>query len=203
MSQGYEIDYKALIDRSIKDFQPVKKLWPVRLRLILWVLLDIGILALVAVFRGSADLGRLIHSPQDLVGIAALFLTSIAAASIALRSAIPGREVTRSELLLLIAVVFATFAISSITPSIGILTLREFFGAGATPVLGLLDLAALPWLALFWAVRRGVPLQPVATGALVGIAAFCFALATQRFMFESGEVPNPIIWQAVSGVLIT
>jgi hypothetical protein len=203
MSQGYEIDYKALIDRSIKDFQPVKKLWPVRLRLILWILLDIGILALVAVFRGSDNLGHLIHSPRELVGIATLVLTSIAAASMALRSAIPGREIARSELLLLIAVVFATSAISSITPSIGILTLREFFGAGATSTLRLLDLAALPWLALFWAVRRGVPLQPVATGALVGIAAFCFALAVQRFMLESSDVPNPIIWQAVSGVLIT
>jgi hypothetical protein len=201
MSQGHEIDFKALIDRSIKDFQPVKKLWPAGLRLVLWVLLDIGILALVAVFRGSDNLGHLIDTSRELLGIAALFLTSIAAASMALRSAIPSHEITRSELILLISVVVAAFVIN-VTPSSGILTLREFLGDGATSTVRLLDLAALPWLALFWAVRRGVPTQPMATGALVGIAAFCFALATQHLALASNELPNPIAWQAFSGVVI-
>src|SRR5258707_3673 len=54
-----------------------------------------------------------------------------------------------------------------------------------------------------WIDRSIKDLQPVATVELVGLTAYSFAQAAQRFMLESSHVPNPIIWQAVSGVLIT
>ncbi len=200
MSQGHEIDYRALIDRSIKDFQPVKRLWPAGTRLAFWVLLETAILAIIAGFRGHDDLPGLIHNSGHVLATGLFIFASIPAAFLALRSAIPGREVAWSELLLLIAVVCATVAISFEPPASAI-PFREFLHAGIISALQFFGLAALPWLALFWAVRRGVALQPAKTGALVGIAAFCFALATHGFI--SSGLPNPIIWQLPSGILIT
>jgi hypothetical protein len=200
MSQGHEINYAALIDRSIKDFQAVKRLWPVGTRLTLWILLETAILALAAGFGGGNDRPELIHNFGHLLPAGLVIFASIAAAFLTLRSAIPGREVTWSELLLLLAVVCALFTIS-LEPPAGAILFRDFLDARIVSTLQFFGLAALPWLALFWAVRRGVPLQPVKTGALVGIAAFCCGLAAHGFI--SSGLPNRVIWQALSGILIT
>ena len=40
MSPGHDIDYGVLINRTIKDFKPVKRLWTVRARLAFWILLE-------------------------------------------------------------------------------------------------------------------------------------------------------------------
>jgi len=200
MSQGHEIDYEGLIDRSIKDFQPVKRLWPVGARLALWISMETAILALAAGFGGGIDPAELTHDSGHLLAAGLFIFASIAAAFLALRSAIPGREATWSELLLLLAVVCATFTIN-FEPLAGTIPLRELLRAGMVSTLQLFGLTAPSWLALFWAVRRGVPLQPAKTGALVGIAAFCFALAAHGFIFSGS--PNPIIWQELSGILVT
>ena len=70
-------------------------------------------------------------------------------------------------------------------------------------MLQLLGPAALPWLALFWAVRRAVPLQPEKTGALVGLAASCFAVAMHPLISQPGELRSSTIWLILSGILIT
>ena len=169
MSQEREIDYAALIDHSIKDFQPVKRLWPVGPRLALWLLLEAGILGLGAAMRGVDGFWP-VHTAADLMGIALLLLIGIIAGHIALRSAIPGREVGSGYLLLAAAVLGATCAAGMLgtgiaAPSGRLVDLASIFAFGA-----------LPWIALFWAVRRGVPSHPARTGGLVGLAAFCFAL---------------------------
>jgi hypothetical protein len=46
----HEIDYEVLINRTIRDFQPVKRLWRVRTRLFFWILLESAILALTGAF---------------------------------------------------------------------------------------------------------------------------------------------------------
>jgi negative regulator of sigma F NrsF-like protein len=199
MSPEDEIDYVALIDRSIKDFQPVKRLWPVGTRLTLWILLETAILALAAGFGGN-DPADLTHDLGNLLAAGLLIFVSIVAAFLALRSAIPGREVTWSELLLLLAVLCLTFSIN-FEPLAGAIPSRESVRAGVVSTLQLLGLATPSWLALFWAVRRGVPLQPAKTGTLVGIAAFCFAIAANGFI--SSGLPRPTMWLKLSGTLVT
>jgi len=169
MSEGHEINYDSLIDRSIKDFQPVQRLWPVGLRLALWILLETTILMLSAGFKGVVDLPGRIRDLGHLLGSGAFILTSNAAAFLALRSAIPGREVSQPELLVLALAVFGAGVGISIGPSAG----PTFLPAGTPLLLQWLGLTALPWAALFWAVWRGVPLHPMKTGGLVGIASGC------------------------------
>ncbi len=202
MSPGHEIDYDALIDRSIKDFRPVKRLWPVGTRLALWILLETAILAFAAGFQGYDALAGLIHDSGRSLVIGLFIVASIVAGFLALRSAIPGREVRWSELVLLIALVCAPFAIG-LEPHVAAIPSDDFLHASVISTLQFFGLAALPWLALFCAVRRGVPLQPVRTGSLVGIAAFCFALAVYFFISQPSGFPNPAIWQISAGILIT
>ena len=72
-------------------------------------------------------------------------------------------------------------------------TFNQIIEAAPSSIPQLFGLAALPWLSLFWAVRRGVPLRPEVTGAAVGLAAFCFAVALWQIVSQPVRLPSGII----------
>ena len=80
MSEFDEINYAALIDRLIPDFPPVKRLWPIKIRLSLWILLEAMILALNLMLNGSLDTAMVMHFHNRAYGAAGFILVSIAAA---------------------------------------------------------------------------------------------------------------------------
>jgi len=184
MSAGHDIDYAALIDRLIRDFRPAQRLWPAGARLASWILFEAAILILGLGVGGYANLRALSHNPEQLIGISIFLSASIATAFLALKSAIPGRELTRPQMGIAIAIVVVAFAFepggrpSEILETIPIL-MPQLFG-----------LAALPWLCMFWAVRRGVPVQPEMTGAATGMAAFCLAAALLGIITGTARVPG-------------
>ena len=94
MSPGHNIDFGVLIDRTIKDFQPVKRLWPLRIRLSLWILLESAILIMTEAFLGYPALPLAIDKSGFILCSGLPMLASITAAFLALRGAVPGREVT-------------------------------------------------------------------------------------------------------------
>jgi len=190
MSQRPEIDYEALVERSIKDFRPVKRLWPVGVRLAVWVMLEAGILALVSGWRGLA----VIHSVGSMAGIAAFLLEGVSAGNLALRSAIPGREAGWRYFLLLPPALFALSIAGIDGPATTTLSPQVQVGS-------ILALGALPWVGLFWAVRRGVSTHPGRTGALVGLAAFCLGLANHHSIL--GTLQYSPRFELISGVIIT
>jgi hypothetical protein len=197
MSPEHEIDYEALIDRSIIDFQPVKRLWPASTRLVCWVLLEAAILGLAVWVVGYANVRALYYNSRELVAAGLFIAASIGAAFLALKSATPGREVTWPQLAMVIAIVAAAFGFE--------LAGRPFNGilqAAPTSMLQLFALAALPWLSLFWAVRRGVPLQPEVSGVVVGLAAFSFAAALCQIITEVARVPNSGMMLALSCTVV-
>jgi hypothetical protein len=187
MSAGDEIDYENLIERLIPDFQPVRRLWPASTRLVCWSLFEAALLLLSVAIRGYGNLPELSQDEGQLIGIGLLLLVSIGAAFLALKSAVPGREVTWPQMGILIVVVVAAFSYvpggrPNDVPENLSLAIPQLFG-----------LAALPWLCLFWAVRRGVPLQPEVTGAATGVAAFCLAAALWQLIPESPPVRGPVL----------
>jgi hypothetical protein len=201
MSPPDEIEFERLIDRTIKDFEPVERLWPVGKRLLSWIVLELVLIALTILFLGSDATLPLIYQTDLLFFVGLPFCASVAVAFFALRSAIPGREVTRRELASLIAIVCGS-------ASVGLASLPvagPFAGSLRENVIATLDffaLAAVPWLALFEAVRRGVPLQPAKTGTLVGLAASCWALADHRFISEAGAWSNQAALAVLAGIFI-
>jgi hypothetical protein len=193
-----EIDYKVLIDHSIKDFRPAAKLWPVGVRLALWIFLELSLLTLCARVNGLQGIGSLIQSRGILVETGAFTLASLAAALLALRSAIPAGEPVRSELLLVIGGVCAAFAVAVFQPFAAPSPVHD---ADLPWMLQTLGLSIIPWTGLFWAVARGVPLRPFETGGLVGIASFCFGVAADGLISGSNGSTSPLVWQAAFGII--
>ena len=162
MSKADEIDYGLLIDRLIHDFRPVKRLWPVSIRLLLWILLEAAILALAVLPNSLLDFVAAAHFHNFGLSASGLIFVSIAAAWMALRNSIPGRESSDAELILLVlggvaAVLIVQFGSSNPTlpPS------TDFLSTAGRQ----LTFAAVPWLTLFWATRRAMPLRPSMFGS--------------------------------------
>jgi hypothetical protein len=196
MTELHEINYRVLIDRLMQDFPPIKRLWPVSTRLLLLILLEAAILAFGVLRSGSLDLPAVVHFHNHGLGAAGFVLVSIAAAWIALRSSMPGRETSAVLMIVLAFAVIAAALMVQLEPSTRNLTsLADFFST----LRRLLTFAALPWLALFWAARRAMPLQPRLTGGLIGIAASCFAIVAELF---NGAF-HAIAWELVAGAILT
>ncbi len=92
----HEERHRALVERLAANLKPVRPLWPVRVRLGLWLLLQVAVLGWVASHTPN-DFTRKLESPRYLLEVVLFAATAILAAVIALRSAIPGRPVRIGE----------------------------------------------------------------------------------------------------------
>jgi Negative regulator of sigma F len=196
MAELSEIDYRVLIDRLIQDFRPVKRLWPVRIRLLLWILLEAAIVAVAMLLNGPSDATAVVYFHNYGMDAAGFFLVSIAAAWMALRNSIPGRETSATELILLAVGIIAAAMIVQFEPLTQTLLSSDDFRSALGRQL---TFAALPWITLFWAARRAMPLRPRLTGGMIGIAASSFAVAAELF---SGPA-YPITWELLIGTILT
>jgi hypothetical protein len=137
-----------------------------------------------------------VHFQNHGIGTVGFILVNIAAAWIALRSSIPGRESSAVEMIVLAFGVVAAALMVQFEPPTRALTSSEDF----LSTLGRqLTFAALPLLALFWAARRAMPLRPQLISGLIGIAASCFAIVAELF---SGAF-YPIAWEILAGAILT
>jgi hypothetical protein len=192
MSQLNEVDYRFLIERLIPDFPPVKRIWPLNIRLLLWILLEAAILFLSMLFNGAPDfVAGVPFGSYELVTAGFIFL-SIAAAGMALRNSIPGSESSTVELLLLaFGVIAAALMVQFESLNLALPPSADLLSAFECQ----LTFAALPWLALFWAARRAMPLRPQLVGGLIGIAASSFSIIAELF----SPLAYPTGWGLVSG----
>jgi hypothetical protein len=196
MAELSEIDYRVLIDRLIQDFRPVKRLWPVRIRLLLWILLEAAIVAVATLLNGQSDATTVVYFHNYGIDAAGFFLVSIAAAWMALRNSIPGRETSATELILLAVGIIAATLIVQFEPLTQTLLSSDDFCSALGRQL---TFAALPCITLVWAARRAMPLRPRLTGGMIGIATSCFAVAAELF---SGPA-YPITWELLIGTILT
>jgi Negative regulator of sigma F len=190
-----EIDYDVLIDRSIRDFRPVKRLWPISIRLSLWIALEAMILALGILFKERSDDAAVIYFNNYGFAAAGFLLTSVAAAWMALRNSIPGCETNTIESVLLSIGIVVAALMARFEPLSRILEVSDF-----TAIFGRQwSCAILPCVVLFWAARRATPLRPELTGGMIGVAASCFAIAANLF---NGPL-YPITWELLAGTIFT
>jgi hypothetical protein len=192
-----EIRYENLVDDILERFEPAKRLWPVHLRLSLWLALEVAILALVAYAAPRSDLLLKLHNLQYLFELTAFITAGALGAGLALRTAIPGREVTANELTLISAVALISVLLVSREPVASEVRLGSFLLAGIRCVGCTTLLAAIPWCALFWAVRRGMPLPTDKAGALIGAAAFSFAFAATRLGCPIDDSLHLLAWHVL------
>jgi len=200
-----DVRYDAMVERLFPNFQPAKPVWPVTARLAVWLTLELAIL-LVALATHRADLPQKLRSTKYLLELALFMGMGTGAAVLALKTAIPGREVKRNELALLSAAALTAITLISWEPSFDNASLAEFMRKGIPCGLFTGIFAALPWLGLFWAVRRGAPLALRPAGALIGVAAFSFALAVGRLRCPIEDSLHFLTWHmlpSVVGVLLS
>jgi hypothetical protein len=198
-----EIDnvrYDEMVGRLFPDFQPAVPLWPVYKRAAVWLTLEFAILV-IGLAAPRADLGQKVHSVRFLMELGVFIAVGIGAAVLALRTAIPGREARQSEWALLLTAALTSIILIAGEPSSASASFAEFVRAGIRCAFLTGIVAALPWLGLFWAVRRGAPLDRQSAGAFIGVAAFSFALVVGRLGCPVEDSLHFLTWHMLPGAV--
>ncbi|HUO04164.1 MAG TPA: NrsF family protein [Candidatus Binataceae bacterium] len=206
-----EINFDRLIDPIIADFEPVTPLWPVTTRLSLWLLLQFGILGLFVaagthahspLFRAMPNLAWKLENWQFLAGVAGLAVVGIMAASSAFKTAIPGEgEISAGKLIMLLVLACSAFALMVHEPAHPLASMHQFVTTGTRCAICVVMIAAIPWLGLFWASRRAMPLMGATEGGLIGIATFAFSFAATRMGCPIDDFAHVVIWHALPAAI--
>jgi hypothetical protein len=197
LPQPYDARCRAVVDRLSANFQPSKRLWPVNARLAIWLALEVAIIALVVFAFPQPHLSAQLHQFPYAVELGSFLLVGTLAGALALRNAIPGREASIREIGLLCAVGVAAVILVLLEPIRASVSLDSFVASGLQCLTCTIALAALPWMALFWAVRRGVALAVEVTGGLIGAASFSYAFAASRLGCPIDDLRHILLWHVM------
>jgi hypothetical protein len=195
--------HRLLVEALAATVTPVRPLWPVSVRLGLWLLLESIVLLWVATHTGNDFMHKLGHLDYALEVV--FFATAAAlAAMMALRVAIPGRSAGPREVALAVVLVLIGTALVVIgEPARTGYPLGEFLHVGIGCAVQTCVLAALPWIALWWAVKRGAPMRGATAGALTGAAALLFSFALMRIGCPIDEPLHLVTWHLLPALGLT
>jgi hypothetical protein len=201
-SQGaYAERHRKLVERFARELKPVRPLWPVSARLALWLGLEALFLVLVVEKSTNDFIPKFAH-PIYLLEVAFFAAAGIVCAVLALRAAIPGRGVRKSEIAVPAGLVAAGILLLMTQPVQTGLPLNEFIGLGLRCACNTGIIALVPWFALWWAVRRGAPMNGVAEGALVGSGALLVSFALMRVGCPIDDELHLLTWHLVPALLL-
>lgn len=199
--QTHEQHHRALVDRLAANLQPVRRLWPVRVRLGLWLLLQLALLGWVATHTHN-DFMRKLEAPRYLLEVVLFAAAAVLAALIALRSTIPGTPARMSVLASTLLLLLAGVALLMTQPLDTGYLLSQFIDLGRICAIHTCLLAALPFATLWWAVRRGAPMRAGTAGLAIGTAAGLFSFALMRLKCPNDERLHLLTWHLLPAVLI-
>lgn len=195
--------HRLLVEALAANVRPVRPLWPVRVRLGLWLLLEALVLLWVATHTSNDFMRKLGHLDYALE-VAFFAAAATLAAMLALRVAIPGRRAGPREGAVAVVLVLVGTALVIIgEPARTSYPLGEFLHVGIACAVETCILAALPWIALWWAVKRGAPMRGAAAGALTGAAATLFAFALMRIGCPIDEPLHLVAWHLLPALVVT
>jgi hypothetical protein len=193
--------HQAIVERIVVELRPVRRIWPVSLRLGLWIALEVGLLLLLIDHDYRPDLTRQLRNPWYIFEAAGFAAAGTLAGLLALRAAIPGREPRKVELFLLLFLTVASALLLFHEPANEHLQLADFIYKGVPCTIRIGVFALLPWLGLFWAARRGAPLAAGAEGALIGAAAFLFSFALMRANCPLDDSLHVLMWHLLPALV--
>lgn len=198
-----------LIDQLTQDLKPVKALPSAAVVTLIWIcgcgLLLGGGIALFHRYRNDVDV--LIHSFQFVWIFASLLLLSAFSAMMALKSAVPGKDLSKAWFVWLM-IFFAS--------GLGPLAMRsmnepsEMAMSGLSPATGwhcsfsLLMYALIPVASLIWFIHRKLAsTRPVLTGCLIGLSVGAFGAATLAWTCSSNEGVHLMIWHLLPVLILS
>jgi hypothetical protein len=179
----------------------VRRLWPISVRLTLWLLLETLVLAWMLTHTRNNFIAKL-HQPSYLLEVVTFIVAAIITAAMALRAAVPGRRVGRGELVVAVVMVISGIALLMGQPIRTGYPLSDFISAGLRCAMETVLFALLPWAALWWAVRRGAPTHGTVAGALIGAAALLFSFAVMRLGCRIDDPLHIITWHLTPAVIV-
>jgi hypothetical protein len=197
----HEARHRELVDQLASELAPVRRLWPIGVRLTLWLLLEALVLAWMLTHTKNNFIAKM-HQPSYLLEVVTFVVASIITAAMALRAAIPGRRVGRGELVVAVVMVISGVALLMGQPIRTGYPLSDFISAGLRCAMETVLFALLPWAALWWAVRRGAPTHGTAAGALIGAAALLFSFAVMRLGCRIDDPLHIITWHLMPAVIV-
>src|SRR5271155_3031216 len=197
----HEERHRALVERLAANLRPVRRLWPVSVRLRLWLVLQLALLVWVASHTPNDFMSKL-AGPRYLLEVVLFAGSAILAAVMAFRGAIPGRPVRISELAIAVVALAAGTALLMTQPLRTAYPLSQFIDVGRICALETCLLAAVPWVGLWWAVRRGAPMRAWTTGLAVGAAAALFSFALMRLKCPNDERLHLLTWHLMPAIII-
>jgi hypothetical protein len=195
--------HRALVRRFAADLKPTRRLWPVGVRVGAWLALEVAVLAWVVTHTSNRFMEKL---TQPIYAIEIVFFVGAATllALLALRSAIPGRTLRAGEVALAVSLLAAgTVLLMLAEPVSTALGLSEFLRLGLRCAYQTFARAALPWLALWWLVRRGAPMRGGLSGLLVGGGALFFSFAMMRIACPIDESLHLLTWHLLPALALT
>jgi hypothetical protein len=198
--------HQVMVEKIVAELRPVRRLWPVGVRLGLWLVLEVGVLLLLIAHGYRPDLARQLRNPWYIFGVGGFAAAGALAGAFALRTAIPGRELRKVEFFLLLFLTAVSALLLLRQPVNEHLELSSFIHTGVPCAIGVGLFAVIPWFALFWAARRAAPPAAVAEGALTGAAALLFSFALMRVDCPVDDGLHLIVWHfipAVGGILLS
>jgi hypothetical protein len=195
--------HRLTVEALVASIRPVRPLWPVRVRLGLWLLLEAVVLLWVATRTGNDFVRKLGHLDYALE-VMFFAVAATLSAMLALRLAIPGRRAGAREAALSIIMVLIGIVLVMVgEPMRTGYPLGEFVHTGMRCAFEICVLASLPWVALWWAVKRGAPMRGAAAGASTGAAALLFAFAALRIGCPIDEPLHLVTWHLLPVLLLT
>lgn len=185
---------RALIERLAADLNPVRRLRPPLVQLGLWLALEAAVIWARLSFGWRGDVSGKIHSSLYLFELTAFGLAAAFCALLAFRSAIPGREPGRRQLTLVALLSVLAIGSVGLEPIGTSITLLQFFKEGVPCAFCTALMATLPWVMLFMAVRKGMPMTRAVSGGLAAAAAFLFAFAIARIGCPIDDGLHLLLW---------
>jgi hypothetical protein len=199
---NHEEHHRALVRRLSSEIKPSRPLWPVSVRLTLWILMEVGILAWVMSHTSNNFVAKMTH-PAYAIEIIFFAAAAIICAELALKSAIPGRTLSAKEATITTALVLAGTALLVVAQPMAIsVPLGEFARNGWRCAIATVKFGTLPWLALWWLVRRGASMSGWLSGLLVGAGALLFSFAVMRISCPIDEPLHLLSWHLSPAIAV-
>jgi hypothetical protein len=199
---SHEDRHRALVWRLSSEITPSRPLWPISVRLTLWILMEVGILAWVMSHTTNNFVAKMAH-PVYLIEIIFFATAAIICAELALKSTIPGRTISAQEAIVAITLALAGTAVVVLAqPMATSEPLGDFARNGWRCAIETVEFGILPWLALWWLVRRGATMSGWLSGFLVGAGALLFSFAVMRIACPIDEPLHLLTWHLLPALAV-
>jgi len=191
---SHEEHHRALVRRLSSEVTPSHPLWPVSVRLTLWIVMEVSILAWVMSHTTNNFVAKMAH-PAYAIQIVFFTTAAIIYAELALKSAIPGRTLSAKEATMAtVLVLVGTIILITAQPMATSDPLSDFARNGWRCAIETVKFGTLPWLALWLLIRRGASMSGWVSGLLVGAGALLFSFAVMRIGCPIDEPLHLLTW---------